>query len=324
MKASKHFFYSPMVAIALGLQGGTAVANTYPSRAILMVVPNAAGSTSDSMARVIGQSLSERFGQPVVIENRAGAGGVLAVNSVSMAKPDGYTIMMGTNTTMAANVYLYKSLRVDPLKAFTPLALIAENPFALLVAGNSVHGSVSDLIKAAQSSPGTITYGAGTSSALICMEMFKSLTGVDITKISYNGSTQALTDLIANRIDVICDPLATSLKNRSVGHFRPLAQTGSKRSALALEIPTLEESGVRNMHYVAWTGFWAPADLPEEVSIKLSQALVSTMEDPKVIKKMRALGSEPLALGAESLARVQRLELKSIGKVVRAANIAVD
>lgn len=313
-----------LLSLAASLTIFCAQAEDFPSRPLRIVAPAGPGTVPDAVARIFGQSLAEQLRQPVIVENRAGAGGVLAVREVSKAKPDGYTLMIGSNTTMAANVYLYKSFDVDPLKDFTPLALIVENPFVLLVSANSPFKSVKDLIAAAKAAPGKLTYGSPTGSALLCMELLKSLTGVDVVKVPYKASPQALTDLIGGQIDVSCDPLASSQANRMAGRTRALAQTGASRSALAPDLETAQEAGIAGMEYGAWQGFWAPAGLPKDVAARLSGAILTAMKDPDILQKLRALGSDPRPAGPEGLAAMQRTELSKIGAVVKKAQIAAE
>lgn len=285
------------------------------AKPISMIVPAGAGGVTDGVARVIAQWLSERLGQSVVVDNRAGAGGVLGVTVASKAKADGYTIMIGTNTTMAANVYLYKNFATDPLKDFQPLALVVDTPFVLLVPSNSPFKRVGDLVAAAKAAPGKLNYGSGTSSALLCTELLKSIAGIDLVKVPYKASPQALTDIMGGQLDVLCEPLASSQGNMSAGRVRALALTGAQRSSLAPDLETVTEAGFPGMDYTAWIGFWAPAGLPKDVAMRLSNEILASLKDPEVQKKMRALGSDPRPVPPEAFANLQRAELAKIGTV---------
>jgi tripartite-type tricarboxylate transporter receptor subunit TctC len=289
-----------------------------------MVVPAGAGGVTDGVARVIAQVLTERLGQTVVVDNRAGAGGVLGVTYTSKTKPDGYTIMVGTNTTMAANVYLYKSFQLDPLKDFTPVALVVETPFVLLVPANSPYKRLGDLVAAAKAAPGKLNYGSGTSSALLCTELLKSIARIDLVKVAYKASPQALTDLMGGQLDVLCEPLASSQGNMSAGRVRALAITSGTRSGLAPELETAIEAGVPGMEYSAWIGFWAPAGLPKDIADRFSSEILASLKDPEIQKKMRGLGSDPKPVGPEGLAAMQRAELTKIDTVVKAARITAE
>lgn len=304
---------------------GSAYGQNWPTeKPIQMIVPAGAGGVTDGVARVIAQALTERLGQTVVVDNRAGAGGVLGVTYASKAKPDGYTIMVGTNTTMAANVYLYKNFHVNPLKDFTPLSLVVETPFVLLVPANSPYKRVGDLVAAAKAAPGKLNYGSGTSSALLCTELLKSIAGIDVVKVAYKASPQALTDLMGGQLDVLCEPLASSQGNMSTGRVRALATTSGTRSGLAPELETAIEAGFPGMEYAAWIGFWAPAGLPKDIADRLTSEIQTSLKDPEVQKKMRGLGSDPKPVGPEGLAAMQRAELTKIDTVVKAARITAE
>ena len=201
--------------------------------------------------RAVAPLLGERLGQTVVLDNRAGAGGVLGVSALAQAPADGYTLLFGSSTTVAANAFLYASFPVDPLKDLVPLALVADAPFVIVVAGSSPIKSVRELVAAAKASPGKLNYGFGTSSGLLCMELLKHAAGIDITKVPYKASAQALTDLIGGQLDVLCEPLSSSAPNAKAGRLRILAGTGAQRSSLAAETETVGEAGVKGMVYSA-------------------------------------------------------------------------
>ncbi|MES2415309.1 MAG: tripartite tricarboxylate transporter substrate binding protein [Pseudomonadota bacterium] len=302
-----------------------AYSQTWPTaKPISMIVPAGAGGVTDGVARVIAQWLTERLGQSVVVDNRAGAGGMLGVSVASKAKADGYTLMIGTNTTMAANVHLFKNHPVDPLKDFVPLALVVDTPFVLLVPANSPYKRVGDLVAAAKASPGKLNYGSGTSSALLCTELFKSIAGIDLVKVPYKASPQALTDIMGGQLDVLCEPLASSQGNMTTGRVRALALTGAKRSGLAPDLETVTEAGFPGMDYTAWIGFWAPAGLPKDIATRLSDEILASLKDPEVQKKMRSLGSDPRPTGPEAFAALQRAEMTKVGNVVKAARIVAE
>lgn len=297
----------------------------WPSaKPIQMIVPAGAGGVTDGVARAIAQWLSERLGQSVVVDNRPGAGGVLGVTAAAKMRADGYTIIIGTNTTMAANVYLYKNFQLDPLKDFVPLAMVVDTPFVLLVPGNSPFKRVGDLVAAAKAAPGKLNYGSGTSSALLCTELLKSIAGIDLVKVPYKASPQALTDLMGGQLDVLCEPLASSQGNMSTNRVRALALTGATRSGLAPDLETVAEAGFAGMDYTAWIGFWAPAGLPREIATRLSNEIVASQRDPEMQRKMHALGSDPRPRDQDGLAALQREEMVKIGAVVKAARIAAE
>lgn len=317
-------FASILPIIACLLNPVTATAQGWPSKPLQMIVPQGAGGSTDNLARLVAQALGERLGQNVVIDNRAGAGGVLGVAAAGRAAPDGYTLLVGSNTTVAANAFLYASFPVDPLKDLAPLAMAADAPFALVVPAASALKSVGDLVKAAKAAPGKLNYGSGTSSALLCAELFKAAAGVDLRRVPYKSSAQALTDLIGGQLDVVCEPLSTSLPNVRAGRLRALAQTGAQRSPSAPDLETVTESGVKGVAYTAWIAFYAPAGIPKEINTRLSNELFSILSNPAVMEKIRAIGFDPRPGNAESLAAVHRAEMAAVAATVKAAGIKAE
>ncbi len=306
------------------VQSAPALAQAWPSKPLQMVVPQGAGGSTDAIARLVAQVLGERLGQTVVIDNRAGAGGVLGIAAAAKAAADGYTLLIGSNTTLAANAFLYASFPVDPLKDFVPLALAADAPFVFVVPAASPLKSVRDLVSAAKAAPGKINYGSGTSSALLCTELFKAAAGVDLLKVPYKSSAQGLTDLIGGQIDVVCEPLSASLPNIRAGRLRALAQTGAQRSPLAPDLETAAEAGVKGMAYSAWLGFFAPAGTPKDIAVRLGNELLSILKDPATSDKIRAIGFDPRPGSAETLAAVHRAEMISVAATVKAAGIKAE
>ncbi len=301
-----------------------AMAQSWPSKPLQMIVPQGAGGSTDNIARLVAQVLGERLGQSVVIDNRAGAGGLLGVTAAAKAAPDGYTLLIGSNTTLAANAFLYANFPVDPLKDFVPLALAADAPFALVVPAGSPLKTVGDLVRAAKAAPGKLNYGSGTSSALLCAEVFKAAAGVDLLKVPYKSSAQALTDLMGGQLDVVCEPLSTSLPNIRAGRLRALAQTGAQRSPSAPDLETVAEGGVKGVAYTAWIAFYAPAGIPKDAATRLTNDLFSIVNNPAVMDKIRAIGFDPRPGNAESLAAVHRAEMASVAATVKAAGIKAE
>lgn len=317
-------FAVALSALVCLMQPDPAQAQAWPSKPLQMVVPQGAGGSTDAIARLVGQALGERLGQTVVIDNRAGAGGVLGVAAAAKAAPDGHTLLIGSNTTVAANAFLYASFPVDPLKAFVPLALAADAPFVFVVPAASPLKSVRDLVSAAKATPGKLTYGSGTSSALLCTELFKAAAGVDLLKVPYKSSAQGLTDLIGGQIDVVCEPLSASLPNIKAGRLRALAQTGAQRSALAPDLETVVEAGVPGMAYSAWVGFFAPAGSPPDAVAKLRSELHAILMESTIQERIRSIGFEPRPGNADALAALHRAELKSVAATVKAAGIKAE
>ncbi|MCM3562721.1 Bug family tripartite tricarboxylate transporter substrate binding protein [Hydrogenophaga intermedia] len=317
-------FASILPILACLVQPVTAAAQSWPTKPLQMIVPQGAGGSTDNLARLVAQVLGERLGQNVVIDNRAGAGGVLGVAAAARAAPDGYTLLVGSNTTVAANAFLYASFPIDPLKDLVPLAMAADAPFALVVPAASPLKSVGELVKAAKAAPGKLNYGSGTSSALLCTELFKAAAGVDLRRVPYKSSAQALTDLMGGQLDVVCEPLSTSLPNVRAGRLRALAQTGAQRSPSAPDLETVMESGVKGVAYTAWIAFYAPAGIPKDVHTRLSNELFSILSNPAVMEKIRAIGFDPRPGNAESLAAAHRAEMASVAATVKTAGIKAE
>jgi tripartite-type tricarboxylate transporter receptor subunit TctC len=300
-------------ALAQGAQG-------WPNKPIRLVVPLAAGGGTDIAARVVAQALSESLGQQVVVDNKPGAGGVIGVAEAAKAAPDGYTFVIGSTTTMAANMWLYKSVSFDPLKDFVPLALLGTIEFAFVVPATSKVTTLRELISTAKAQPGKLSYGFGSSAALICGELFNMAAGTDIVKVPYRGTPQSLTDLVADRIQLLCEPLGTSLPFIRDGKLRPLAVTGTARDSKAPEIPTMAEAGLK-FEYHTWAGFFAPAGTPPAIVQRLAAELVKTQSQPAVAERVRASGFIPKVLGPQEFGALHRTDYARIEKIIKDAGI---
>lgn len=305
-------------------QPAPAQAQAWPSKSIQMIVPQGAGGSTDAVARALGQALGDSLGQTVVIDNRAGAGGTLGVTAAARAPADGYTILMGSSTTVAANTFLYATFAVEPLKDFVPLVMVADAPFAVVVPSTSPYQTLKDLIAAAKAAPGKLNYGSGTSSALLCTELLKSAAGIDLVKVPYKASPQALTDLLGGQLQVVCEPFSTSLPLIRSGKLRALAQTGATRSSLAPDIPTIAEAGTPGVEYTAWIGLYAPAAVPADVVARLRSTLLKIVNDPAVKDKIRSVGFDPRPGDAEALSALHRAEMVKVRNVVKAAGIKAE
>ena len=314
-----------MLAVGmLALAAVEAGAQAYPSKPIRMIVPQGAGGSTDIWARMIAQKMGEALGQQVVVENRPGAGGIIGVDAAAKAAADGYTILFGSSTTVAANVSLYSKVPFDAVKDFTPLAMAIAAPFVFVVNPSVPVNNMRELIALAKSKPGQLNYGSGTNSAQICTEMLKSLAGVNITMVPYKSSPQALTDLMAGQLQVLCEPLASAMPPVKAGKLRVLAITSLKRSQLAPEFPTVAEAGVPGFEYVAWVGFFAPAGTPRDIAAKLSAEILKVLKQPETIEKLTSTGAEPIPAGGEELGAIQKADIARLAKVIREGGIPVQ
>jgi tripartite-type tricarboxylate transporter receptor subunit TctC len=295
-----------------------------PTRPIRMIVPLAAGGGTDLAARVIAAELSTALGQQVVIDNRVGANGVVGVEAAARAPADGYTILVGSSTTLAANKFLYKAAaQLEPFKEFVPLSMLGTIDFGLMVPADSPYKTLNDLVSAARKEPGKLSYGFGSSAALLCGEMLKTTANIDIVKVGYKGSPQSLTDLAAGRLQLVCDPLGTSMPLIKAGKLRPIASTGKQRNALMPELPLMSEAGLA-MEHETWAGFFAPAGLPREVHQRLASELVKIQSRPDVQAKIRETGFVPRPLNPEEFGAVHRADYARMERLIKGAGISPE
>jgi tripartite-type tricarboxylate transporter receptor subunit TctC len=321
-KITKRLMLSSAIACAI-LGATNSWAQAWPNKPIRMVVPLAPGGGTDIASRVVANFLSEALGQQVIIENKLGANGVVGVDFASKAAPDGYTILVGSTTTMAANNFMYKNPTVDPLKDFLPVSILGTIEFAMLVPASSNYNSLKDLIGAAKANPGKLSYGFGSSAALLCGEMFNAAAGIQIVKVPYKGTPQSLVDLAADRIQLVCEPLGPSLPLIKSGKLRPLAVTSVNRHGLAPEVPTMAEAGLP-MEHATWAGFFVPAKTPKEIVTRLSNEIVKIMGRPEVQDKIRETGFIPRQIGSDEFGAVHRNDYSRMERIIKQAGISPD
>jgi|LauGreSuBDMM15SN_2_FD.fasta_scaffold14366_2 tripartite-type tricarboxylate transporter receptor subunit TctC len=321
-KITKRLMLSSAIACAI-LGATNSWAQAWPNKPIRMVVPLAPGGGTDIASRVVANFLSEALGQQVIIENKLGANGVVGVDFASKAAPDGYTILVGSTTTMAANNFMYKNPTVDPLKDFLPVSILGTIEFAMLVPASSNYNSLKDLIGAAKANPGKLSYGFGSSAALLCGEMFNAAAGIQIVKVPYKGTPQSLVDLAADRIQLVCEPLGPSLPLIKSGKLRPLAVTSVNRHGLAPEVPTMAEAGLP-MEHATWAGFFVPAKTPKEIVTRLSNEIVKIMGRPEVQDKIRETGFIPRQIGSDEFGAVHRNDYSRMERIIKQAGITPD
>lgn len=321
-KITKRLMLSSAIACAI-LGATNSWAQAWPNKPIRMVVPLAPGGGTDIASRVVANFLSEALGQQVIIENKLGANGVVGVDFASKAAPDGYTILVGSTTTMAANNFMYKNPTVDPLKDFLPVSILGTIEFAMLVPASSNYNSLKDLIGAAKANPGKLSYGFGSSAALLCGEMFNAAAGIQIVKVPYKGTPQSLVDLAADRIQLVCEPLGPSLPLIKSGKLRPLAVTSVNRHGLAPEVPTMAEAGLP-MEHATWAGFFVPAKTPKEIVTRLSNEIVKIMGRAEVQEKIRETGFIPRQIGSDEFGAVHRNDYSRMERIIKQAGITPD
>ena len=309
-------------ASALGLLALTplaAQAQAFPTKAITIIVPFSAGGTTDILARVLGQFISKDLGQPVIIDNRAGAGGNIGTQLVARAAPDGYTILMGTVGTHAINQSLYPKLAFDPIKDFAPLTRVALVPNLLVANPAQPFKTVKELMAYAKANPGKVTFGSSGSGTSIHLsgELFKQMAGVDIQHVAYKGSAPAVNDLLGNHIAIMFDNMPSAISHVKAGKLRPLAVTTAQRSPALPDVPTIAEAGVPGYEATSWFGLLAPAKTPAPVVARLNASILKALADPDVKKKLLEQGAEPAGETPAQFAAFIASETVKWGKIVK-------
>jgi len=301
---------------------GRARAQAWPNRYVRLVVPLPAGGGTDVIARILANRLSEVWGQQMVIENKGGAGSNIGAEAVARADPDGYTLLIGS-LPVAVNRFLYSSLNYDSVTDFAPVTLICTYPNLMVVPNSSPAKSVMEFVAHAKANPGKITFassGTGTSTHL-SGELFKRMTGIEMTHVPYRGVAPALNDVIPGRVDVMFNTMAGVLQHARAGQLRGLAVTSAKRFPTAMEYPSVAEAGVPGFDVAAWYAFFAPARTPPEIVSKLNADTVAILREPAIVAAMEKAGVAVVGSTPAELARVLKAEIELWGPVIKAAGI---
>lgn len=318
--------YRSLLAAALALTALAAVplhaqAQAWPAKPITFVVPFAAGSATDQLARALGQSVTVDTKQAVVVDNKAGASGMLAAQSVARAAPDGYTVLITTNTTHAANEHLYKKLPYDPVKDFVPVTGLGKGGQVMVVNANSPYKTVADVIAAAKQQPGKLSFGSGSSSSRVAGELFKQMAHVDLLHVPYKSNPLAITDLLGGQIDLMITDTSTGVPQVKAGKLRALGISTAQRSPLLPEVPTIDEAGVKGYDMGYWFAAYVPAGTPAAVVQRLRDLLVVGTGSAAAKSFFDGSGSVPFTTSSDGLAAFQATETKKWGKVIQAAGI---
>ena len=319
-------FCRPILAWGLVAAASLAVAQeSYPSKPIKLIVPYAAGGPADLLARTVAERLGPRLGQPVLIENKTGAGGHLGGESVAKGAVDGYTLMLGTIAHNGA-VKLYSNLRYDPLKDLQPVALIAESPSVLIVNQKSSIKSVAELLVAMRSQPGKMSYGsAGNGSAMhMAAELFRYMAKVDYVHVPYRGGAPAMADFLGGQVDMLFESLGTAHPHLKSGKVRALAVTGTARNASLPDVPTLDEAGVPGYSSVPWYTISAARGVPPAIVSKLNAEINAVLKTPELVQRWDALGIQPLGGSVADAVRRNQIETDKWTAVITSANLKAE
>jgi tripartite-type tricarboxylate transporter receptor subunit TctC len=304
----------------------TAAGADYPQKPIRLIVPFAAGGGNDAVARTIAQRLSVGLAQQVVVDNRAGAGGIVGAELAAKAAPDGYTLFLGGVGSHAINPGVHRNLPYDPVKDFAPVSLIASAPLILVVNPAVPANSLRELIALAKANPQMLNYasnGNGSSSHLAAV-MFESMTGTRMTHVPYKGLAPALVDLLAGQVQAMFSSVVAILPHVQAGKLRALAVTGEKRLALIPDVPTVAEAGVAGYQAGSWYGILAPAGTPPDIIRKLNDEIVKAIRQPDMKQAFALEGAEPIGSSPQEFAAHIRAELSRLGKVAREAKIELQ
>jgi tripartite-type tricarboxylate transporter receptor subunit TctC len=301
-------------------------AQNYPNKPIRMLLPFPPGGGTDALGRVVVPKLAEAMGQPIVIDNRAGAGGNMAAETVARSAADGYTLLLGSSTVMTTSKSLYHNLAFDPIADFAPITQLATAANILVVHPSVAARSVSELIAIAKAKPRTLNYAsAGVGSPMhLAAELFRTRAGIDIVHVPYKGGVPAATSVLAGETQLLCGSIASSLQYARVGRLRGLAVTSLKRSPLAPDLPTLDESGLAGFNMQAWGSIEAPAGTPANVIARVHDEAARVLAMPDVQDLLHKVGYTATGTTAEQLAEIKRAETAMWAKVIKDANIRAE
>ncbi|HEX4408927.1 MAG TPA: tripartite tricarboxylate transporter substrate binding protein [Xanthobacteraceae bacterium] len=310
----------------IGMVVTVMAADDYPSRPITDIVASTPGGGTDIISRIVGNQLSQQLGQPFVVENLPGAGALTGTAQAAKAAPDGYTLQTGLTASMAVNPGLFAHLPYDPVNDFEPVGMLAEFQFVMVVSNNFPAHSIKELIAMAKAKPGEINYasaGNGTGQHL-SMELFKLMSGANITHVPYRGAQPAYADVISGQVPIIFDNIASALGQIKGGNVRALAVSGNKRSPLLPDVPTVAEAGVPGYENYVFFGLWAPKNTPQPIVNKLYSEIHKALQVPAVRDRIAADGGEPLDMPLADIRPYLKKEIAKWGDVIKRAGITIQ
>ncbi|MEI7803722.1 MAG: tripartite tricarboxylate transporter substrate binding protein [Hyphomicrobiales bacterium] len=326
MRVFHHTRILGLAALIAACFMSAASAQNYPDRPIRLIAPFPAGGLADVLARAVGDEMSKSLGQPVIVENRAGAGGNVGADAVAKAAPDGYTLLMSSAGILTANQFLYSKMPFDPEKDFIPVSIVADMPMMVVVNPKVEAKTLRELVAMARANPGKLNFGSpgiGTTGHLGLALMLHAAK-VQITHVPYRGAAPAITDLVGGQIDGVVDNPPTVLPHINEGRLRALAVTAKQRLALLPDLPTTAEAGVANYEASSWFGIAVPAGTPPAVVARLHKEIVAALRQPAMAERFAKTGARLVGNSPEDFAKQIRAERVQWGEVIRAANIRAD
>ena len=323
----KYVQYLVALTIALiGLATAPVMADSYPSRTVSLVVPYPPGGSVDGVARIIAQKLTEAMGQNFIVENRAGgAGGIVGANYVAKSAPDGYTMLL-TASIHVVTPFLHKSVPYDVVTDFTPITLVASGPLLVSTAPKVPANTLKELFDLVRKDPTKYTFATSSfgSAGHLAVELLKRDAGVDTPVIAYKGAGPALTDLMGGQVQLMADPILSSLPLAKAGKIKALAITSMTRVAIAPEIPTVAESGMTGFDFASWYGLWGPKDMPADLVVKIQSEVARLVRQPEVKKQFATLGFEPMGSTPEYFTKYIKDEMEKYQQIIKDAKIKVE
>ena len=300
--------------------------DAYPSRPIRLVVPYAPGGVSDITGRIVAQKMTELIGQTVVVENRAGAGGMVGTGAVAKSEPDGYTIVLSSLSAYAIGPRMVKAPLYDPIRDFTPIAAVALAPTVLTINAALPFQSVRELIAYAKANPGRLNYGSSGigSVAHISAEVLRASTGIELVHVPYKSAAQAYPDMISGSLAMVFDALPSAINHIRSGKARPLAMMSDRRAALVPEVPTFAEAGFAEATLRLWVGLHGPANLPGAIVQKLNETAARTVASPDVRERFAAVGADPYTVSPREFSELVRADVERLGRMMAAAGIKAE
>ena len=319
-------FTKTVTAVAAALAASVTFAQAYPSKPIKIIVPFAPGGTTDIVARIMAAKLTPILGQPVIVENRAGAGGSIGAGEIAKAPADGYTIGMGSVSTMGTNIVAYKNNKLDPLTQFTHITNLASVPGIIIVNKNFPFKDFKSLVAELKASPGKHSYASSGAGGVghLAMELFLVETGTDAQHIAYKGAGPAVTDVLAGNVPIMWDNLSSSLAQIKAGNFVPIGLAFPNRIPQLPNVPTFAELGLKGYEADTWFGFVGPANMPKDIAKKIYDASMTVLKDPDTIKKFEENGAFVIASTPEQFTETVKREVAKWKRVVDAKKISLD